>query len=689
MNFWDKGRKLFSPFVLFYGILTLLQFTINSTDVRFLPSSFAAHWLMSWKIKIMADVILKYYTNYYPIGDILAVAMAIVFVILIRRAYISKTKTFFFLRFMIYILALSALSNVTFHVALDKIGQIPNILIYIPKTLYHMGMFTELWLYVLYTREAIHLDRKSDRKYVWAGVSGFAIILIYEIVGTITHKGFYIEDGVLYPGIPIFPLGYLYFITIILIMVFRYSDRIYKQVVRGVVEATAVSLGIMIIQQIHSQSSFTTATFLFPLYALLYLVHSNPYDIETGSVSEGAFEELVTVGHSKKTDFYFMSMYMPDFDGKGRKYPREIQRAVRVFATKFFRQGTLFQITGGHMILCVETKKNPGYLERAQWMLDEFFKVYPIYKIDYKIVFMGSQKILSENNDYIGFLNYMHDTMEINSVVKVDEKQISDYVTFKYIVKELKDINEKADLDDPSVLVYCQPVYNIRTGKFDTAEALMRLVLPNTGMVFPDIFIPIAEKNDYIGTLTRIILAKTSAHIRKMLDEGYNVKRISVNFSVYDVRQEDFCEVVEKIISRSEIPFEKIAIEITESQNEQDFEVIKTRINELKGSGIKFYLDDFGTGYSNFERIMELPFDIVKFDRSLVIASGNDERFRTMVSNLARMFREVHYSVLYEGIENEEDEKRCIDMSAKYLQGYKYSKPIPIERLSEYFEKIS
>ena len=70
------------------------------------------------------------------------------------------------------------------------------------------------------------------------------------------------------------------------------------------------------------------------------------------------------------------------------------------------------------------------------------------------------------------------------------------------------------------------------------------------------------------------------------------------------------------------------------------------------------------------------------------MASGNDERYRTMVSNLARMFREVHYSVLYEGIENEDDEKRCIEMSAKYLQGYKYSKPIPIERLTDYFEKI-
>ena len=84
---------------------------------------------------------------------------------------------------------------------------------------------------------------------------------------------------------------------------------------------------------------------------------------------------------------------------------------------------------------------------------------------------------------------------------------------------------------------------------------------------------------------------------------------------------------------------------------------------------------------------MELPFDIVKFDRSLVIASGSGNKYKSMVSNLAMMFDNGEYSVLYEGVEDEEDEKRCIDMNAKYLQGFKYSKPIPIDKLTEYLDK--
>ena len=100
-----------------------------------------------------------------------------------------------------------------------------------------------------------------------------------------------------------------------------------------------------------------------------------------------------------------------------------------------------------------------------------------------------------------------------------------------------------------------------------------------------------------------------------------------------------------------------------------------------------FYLDDFGTGYSNMERIMELPFDIIKFDRSLVSASGMDERSENIVQSLARMFKDMKYSVLYEGIEDEKDEERCRGMSATYLQGYKYSRPVPIEKLREFIPK--
>ena len=125
---------------------------------------------------------------------------------------------------------------------------------------------------------------------------------------------------------------------------------------------------------------------------------------------------------------------------------------------------------------------------------------------------------------------------------------------------------------------------------------------------------------------------------------------------------------------------------MTESQNESDFNTIKEKFTILKEKGITLYLDDFGTGYSSFDRIIEIPFDIIKFDRFLVVESANSDKNKIMVSYLAHMFTDLNYAVLYEGIENEDDQTRCTSMFASYLQGYKYSKPIPIERLTEFFE---
>ena len=242
-------------------------------------------------------------------------------------------------------------------------------------------------------------------------------------------------------------------------------------------------------------------------------------------------------------------------------------------------------------------------------------------------------------------------------------------------------------MNDPRVKVFCQPVWNTKTGVFSTAEALMRLELPEIGMAFPDQFIPMAEKNDYIHVLSKIILNKTCQNIKKMEEEGYYIERVSINFSVQELHMECFCEDVTSIIKNNGISFDKIAIELTETRNEKDFLMMKEVIEQLQEKNIKFYLDDFGTGYSNFERIIGLPIDIIKFDRSLTILASKNDESKYMVGSFSDIFKKADYQILFEGVEDEHDEEQCIDMNAQYLQGYKYSKPIPIERLKEFLDK--
>ena len=212
----------------------------------------------------------------------------------------------------------------------------------------------------------------------------------------------------------------------------------------------------------------------------------------------------------------------------------------------------------------------------------------------------------------------------------------------------------------------------------------MRLTLPETGIVSPLEFIPIAEKYGYIHVLTKIILNKVCQSLSQLDTSVSGFKRVSINVSMLELKDEGFCDDINAILAANGISGDKIAIELTESQSEEDFLIMKERIEKLHEEGIQFYLDDFGTGYSNMERILELPFDIIKFDRSMVIASGQDRRSERIVETLAKMFDKFDYRILYEGIESNDDESRCLSMSATYLQGFKYSKPIPIEQLNDF-----
>ena len=361
--------------------------------------------------------------------------------------------------------------------------------------------------------------------------------------------------------------------------------------------------------------------------------------------------------------------------------------AEKIEACDYFKDAYIFRFGNDRLIMVYERAKNLKAVFAMPKMMDKFYELYEKYRMDYKIITIHSSPELKSGDDYLALNEFLERKVKMNTAYECDHNDVVAYLNANYIVAELHDIVQKNDLNDERVLVYCQPVYNAMTKSFTTAEALMRLDLENIGIVYPDVFIPLAEKYDYIHFLSMIILNKTCKEVHRLLDEGFAVDRISVNFAMSELRDANFCDEVKKIVEDNDIPFDKIALELTESMNEAEFSHVQGVMKVLHEVGMKFYLDDFGTGYSNFERIMKLPIDIIKFDRSLTLVAVNDEGSRDMVVGFTDIFRKANYKILFEGVEDEADEKQCIDMSALYLQGYKYSRPIPIDELERFLEK--
>ena len=622
-----------------------------------------------------------FFDNYMAAADILTIFVCIVIIILMTVSYIKKEQNFIIFRRMPFILIIAAQADLLYHLVFAG-GDGFSPAACITYLVAYGGFIISLYMVMAYIRATVWKEdfQWFRMRYVIRVTIALsvAVMAALPLIAGKTHLSY---EHYVFTGI------YTLNMVLLLVMLYRSRGHVFGRIYAGVCGSAVLSLLLMYTQLIFRQTSYTAATYLFPMITLLYLMHSNPYDITLGTVDGDAFEDMIAYSYGTGKELYLMSLFIRELELSGGSIPKEVQQRVRFYGEKYIKNAQFFRISEGHLILVLDTARNPHCEEQANEMLSAFYNEYAYFGLAYKIVFMRSINEISARNEYIPMIQFLHTRMEENQVLYVADEQIEEYRKHGYILDQLKDIGVKKDMNDPRVLVYCQPVLNTRTGYYDTAEALMRLKLPDTGMVFPDQFIPLAEKYGLIHTLSLIILAKTCAEIKSLLKEGYNVKRISVNFSMIDVREPDFAQQVKNIVSIIGIPFEKVAIEITESQNEKDFLLVKEKVNELKDSGIKFYLDDFGTGYSSFERIMELPFDIIKFDRSLTVASGANAKIETMVSYLAHMFTDMNYSVLYEGIEDNEDEDRCVRMFARYLQGYKYSKPIPIEQLRNYFVK--
>ncbi len=636
----------------------------------------------------MGQIVQSNIVNYSIVGDVAVLAFCAIMFILLSASYVSRTRSFRIFTFIIFMLICAAVVDMVYHNLFTVANPAQLGLVYALRIIYYALLYNVFFLFALYATEVSGMEHKKARF-----VAVFCTVVLVatvagDIILTLNGIGFQLRaDGTIAQRSNLFIIAYCVFVVILFILINRIQHLLYKRIVYSFYGVMVVSVAVQLGQFFLNESSLTTLTFVFPVFAMMYIMHSNPYNVSLGAVDIRAFEDMVRDMYSRNEEFIFMSLLMPEYNEEGKEFPEEIRAVIRKFSIVYFRGCVLFQIGNGHMILISPKRRNRDYEIRISNILKDFEKQYARFHQDYKIVIGGTIEEISVKNEYISLIRSVHRNMDVNTIRRISEEDIARFNRDEYILSELTDIYNKRDPEDPRVLAYCQPVFNLRSGEFDTAEALMRLELEETGLVYPDQFIPLAESYGYIHVLTEIILNKTCREIRRLTEEGYRISRISVNVSVLELKEDEFCGDIDRIISENRIAGDKIAIELTETQNEDDFMIMKKKIEELRYNGIKFYLDDFGTGYSNMERIMELPFDIIKFDRSLVIASGTSKRSEKIVDNLAQLFREMEYSVLYEGIENKDDERRCLEMYASYLQGYKYSRPVPIENLREFLSK--
>ncbi len=455
-----------------------------------------------------------------------------------------------------------------------------------------------------------------------------------------------------------------------------------------------LSIVVFIAQMFCKIIQFSSFTYVLPFILFYLLFHSNPFDEISGCQNKYSFETRFVDNMMLRKRFLIVNVVFPKLKNADQNYLKD--KIYHISAEKcreiarLHRGIHLYTFNIHNYALSVNVKND----EETQKIIDGVQQILDMptpqamqrsllcYKM---IAFKNNPKVdtlpkLSYFMKYL-FSKLSQDTS--NEYYVASEKDYEDFASQYYISQMLDDIKNRFDLDDERVLCFAQPIYSVEHKTFRTAEALMRLQLDGK-IVYPDKFIPLAEQNGCIHTLTCIMLNKVCQQVRR-LSADYDFDAITVNCSTTEFSEKNLHSELLAIIRRNNIPCSKIRLELTESAMFDDFSTVMHNIEMLRQSGVQFYLDDFGTGYSNLERIISCPFKTIKFDKSLLYKSMNSEGMNDLVVSMVDVFKKQGFVLLVEGVEDDEQNQYSIDKGFNYIQGYKYAKPVPIDELTNYF----
>lgn len=250
----------------------------------------------------------------------------------------------------------------------------------------------------------------------------------------------------------------------------------------------------------------------------------------------------------------------------------------------------------------------------------------------------------------------------------------------------LLDTELRKAIDNRDFTLYFQPKINANNMQLIGVEALVRWQNDKLGFVSPAEFIPYAEETGLIIPLSEMIFDLACESHKQILEAGLMKVPIAINISSIHFQQQNFLESIQQILERNNTSAVNFEIEMTERTVMNSASETVRKLVRLKQMGFKLSIDDFGTGYSSLSYLVRFPLDILKIDRSFIqhICSLDDKQ--AVVDAIIQMAHRLKMKVVAEGVESAQQVELLKEMGCDYIQGYYYSKPLPINELIDFIQ---
>lgn len=413
----------------------------------------------------------------------------------------------------------------------------------------------------------------------------------------------------------------------------------------------------------------------------------NNMDALTGFQNQYGLFEYLNVLYERKTRSNIMMIGVGHFSTVNEMWGYDfgnivIHKLVKLLKKEFRNEGILYRTDGVKFVLLTRTLSLEELSLRYKKLRKEICENLEVDGYHPKLLVYGSaleiKKFDVNPQAMFSCLSYAY------NMSKEDEK--GNFQIFREEIDEhrhnllelINCIRKSIQEDCRGFLLYYQPIVEAATEKLNGCEALLRWEIPEYGLVPPNTFIPIIENDPAFVRLGEWILKKALTDMKPML-KRYPTFLLNVNVAYEQLRQDSFVEMVKQCLEETGYPPENLCLEITERCRLLNLKRLTGILEELRAIGVRFALDDFGTGYSSVSIMRELRCDVVKIDKVFVddVTKGSEKA--RMISVMNELALICGSKVCTEGVETAEQCEILKECGVDSLQGYYFSRPVPLQ----------
>lgn len=413
------------------------------------------------------------------------------------------------------------------------------------------------------------------------------------------------------------------------------------------------------------------------------------HDDLTGIYSRTTFLKQLSylTKNNPETEFTIVAADIVNFKVTNSMYGTEKCDEILKYLAACYKKISLYGLCsrygGDQFVFVLAGQKSEREVDYIENLANLISKKAPIENL---LVKYGISK--TQNEEISANLICDRSLLAAKSILHNYEVTVANYegpVSKKNIKAQLLESSFLNSIKNEDFKVWYQPKFDSLTEKIIGAEALVRWIKADGTVVSPTEFVHVFEEDGLIYRLDLYVFEKVCRQMKFWIDKGYEPFPVSVNISRTSLQHKNVIRRYEKILKTVDIPAKYVPLEITESSSSVD-QRIKDLIKDLKEAGFSIHMDDFGTGLSSLESLNFLPFDCIKFDKSLIDYIGTPVG-EELLKHMIQLVQFMNLKIIAEGVETQEQMEFLKNLNCTQIQGYYYAPPMSYENFIEFLKK--